>query len=145
MAKIYGSGDVLPASERSLTCGTRETFLYTSRYHCRCIIVSDTQLLSTHTHTRACTHTHTHTNVFSLNLMHTPFLPVMEDVPDSGPDEEYELDPEREAYYKDDPKKALKKFFDREGLELEYEANEHGTSPLQNEHSQGQVSLVWGC
>ena len=25
------------------------------------------------------------------------------------------IDPEREAYYRDDPKKALKKFFDREG------------------------------
>lgn len=30
-------------------------------------------------------------------------------------DEEFTLDPEREAYYKDDPKKALKKYFDREG------------------------------
>ena len=30
-------------------------------------------------------------------------------------EEELTLDPEREAYYKDDPKKALKKFFDREG------------------------------
>ena len=25
------------------------------------------------------------------------------------------IDPEREAYYRDDPKKALKKYFDREG------------------------------
>ena len=25
------------------------------------------------------------------------------------------IDPEREAYYRDDPKKALQKFFDREG------------------------------
>ena len=25
------------------------------------------------------------------------------------------IDPQREAYYRDDPKKALKKFFDREG------------------------------
>lgn len=30
-------------------------------------------------------------------------------------EEELTIDPEREAYYKDDPKKALKKFFDREG------------------------------
>ena len=27
------------------------------------------------------------------------------------------IDPEREAYYRDDPKKALKKFFDREGAQ----------------------------
>ena len=31
-------------------------------------------------------------------------------------EEEVTFDPEREAYYKDDPKKALKKYFDREGL-----------------------------
>ena len=30
-------------------------------------------------------------------------------------EEEFTVDPEREAYYKDDPKKALKKYFDREG------------------------------
>ena len=30
--------------------------------------------------------------------------------------EEIEIDPEREAYYVDDPKKALKRFFDREGI-----------------------------
>lgn len=30
-------------------------------------------------------------------------------------EEELTLDPKREAYYIDDPKKALKKFFDREG------------------------------
>ena len=29
--------------------------------------------------------------------------------------EELNLDPDRESYYKADPKKALKKFFDREG------------------------------
>lgn len=28
---------------------------------------------------------------------------------------EMEIDPEQEAYYISDPKKALKKFFDREG------------------------------
>lgn len=28
---------------------------------------------------------------------------------------EMDIDPEREAYYISDPKKALKKFFDREG------------------------------
>ena len=31
-------------------------------------------------------------------------------------EEEVTVDPEREAYYKDDPKKALKKYFDREGV-----------------------------
>ena len=31
-------------------------------------------------------------------------------------EEELTLDPEREAYYKDDPKKALTKYFDREGI-----------------------------
>ena len=40
--------------------------------------------------------------------------------------EDYEIDEEKEAFYKDDPKKALKKFFDREGLELEYETEEEG-------------------
>ena len=30
-------------------------------------------------------------------------------------EEEVTIDPEREAYYKEDPKKALKKYFDREG------------------------------
>ena len=44
--------------------------------------------------------------------------PVMDEVHRREQEEEGEelnLDPEREAYYKDDPKKALKKFFDREG------------------------------
>ena len=43
-------------------------------------------------------------------------LAVMDEV-QRREDEEEELtfDPDREAYYKDDPKKALKKFFDREG------------------------------
>ena len=31
-----------------------------------------------------------------------------------------EVDPEREAYYKDDPKKALRKFFEREGSVTQY-------------------------
>ena len=29
-----------------------------------------------------------------------------------------DIDPEREAYYKDDPKKVLKKYFDREGMHM---------------------------
>lgn len=36
-------------------------------------------------------------------------------VSDRMRNEERELDTDREAYYIDDPKKALKKFFDREG------------------------------
>ena len=42
----------------------------------------------------------------------------MDDVPPdggNGSDEEVTIDPEREAYYKSDPKKALHKFFEREG------------------------------
>ena len=52
----------------------------------------------------------------------------MEDVPSSVDDEgkDYDIDEEKEAYYKEDPKKVLKKFFDREGLELEYEVEEEG-------------------
>ncbi|XP_011403013.2 PREDICTED: kanadaptin-like [Amphimedon queenslandica] len=41
-----------------------------------------------------------------------------------GRDQEVEMDSGREAYYIDDPKKALKKFFDREGIDLEYETEE---------------------
>ena len=77
------------------------------------------------------------------------YLPVMDEVQRrENEDEELTLDPEREAYYKDDPKKALKKYFDREGiqsdnvytlflykcrlpcvtgLELEYEVEEEGS------------------
>ena len=40
--------------------------------------------------------------------------------------EDFEIDEEKEAYYKEDPKKALKKFFDREGLEFEYEVEDEG-------------------
>lgn len=52
---------------------------------------------------------------------------VTEDMPIHGAEgEDYEIDEEKEAYYKDDPKKALKKCFDREGMELEYEVEEEG-------------------
>ena len=46
-------------------------------------------------------------------------VPVMEDMsqPSQG-SEELQIDPDREAYYKDDPKKALKKFFDKEGIRV---------------------------
>ena len=41
---------------------------------------------------------------------------VMDDIVDeSRPSEEMEIDPDKEAYYINDPKKALKTFFDREG------------------------------
>ena len=44
------------------------------------------------------------------------FFPVMDDIPlHAQESEEIEIDPAREAYYKEDPKKALRKFFDREG------------------------------
>ena len=43
-------------------------------------------------------------------------FPVMDDIPlHAQESEEIEIDPAREAYYKEDPKKALRKFFDREG------------------------------
>ena len=63
--------------------------------------------------------------------MHIPvtyLLSVTDDLHSMLEDEgeEYEIDAEKEAVYKDDPKKALKKFFDREGLELEYETEEEG-------------------
>ena len=44
-------------------------------------------------------------------------FPVMDDIPlHAQESEEIEIDPAREAYYKEDPKKALRKFFDREGM-----------------------------
>ena len=44
------------------------------------------------------------------------FFPVMDDIPlHAQESEEIEIDPARETYYKEDPKKALRKFFDREG------------------------------
>lgn len=53
---------------------------------------------------------------------------VMDDLPQEANEEEYEIDPERETFYADDPKKALKNFFHREGLELVYETGEDGPS-----------------
>ena len=61
-------------------------------------------------------------------MLSCPHSTVMEDASGEAMEEEYEIDPEREAYYVDDPKRALKKFFDREGLELEYETGEEGPS-----------------
>ena len=40
----------------------------------------------------------------------------MDDVTEEREGEEVELDPQREAYYINDPKKALRKFFEREGV-----------------------------
>ena len=58
--------------------------------------------------------------------------------------EDIEIDEEKEAYYKDDPKKALKKFFDREGLEFEYETEEEG--PPRARVYTVRVRWVWpGC
>ena len=52
---------------------------------------------------------------------------MTDDIPMGGGEgEDIDIDEEREAYYRDDPKKALKKCFDREGLELEYEVEEEG-------------------
>ena len=63
----------------------------------------------------------------------TSYLSVMDEVHRrENEDEEVTLDPEREAYYKDDPKKALKKYFDREGIQytmfnvILYMYNVHG-------------------
>ena len=41
---------------------------------------------------------------------------VTDDV-DERDSDDMQIDPEKEAYYINDPKKALKTFFDREGLE----------------------------
>lgn len=52
-------------------------------------------------------------------VYHLLLMTVMDEVQRrENEEEELTLDPEREAYYKDDPKKALKKFFDREGIGL---------------------------
>lgn len=49
-------------------------------------------------------------------IVYYSFFPVVDDIPlHAQESEEIEIDPVREAYYKEDPKKALKKFFDREG------------------------------
>ncbi len=67
--------------------------------------------------------------VFMYPLPYSFSIAVVDDVAGGMEEEgeEYEIDEEKEAYYKDDPKKALKKFFDREGLEFEYEVEEEGT------------------
>ena len=65
-------------------------------------------------------------DIFSRLSLHLhSLLAVMDEVPE-GEEEDIEIDPEKEAYYIDDPKKALRKFFDREGLEFEYETEEDG-------------------
>ena len=58
----------------------------------------------------------------------------MDDQPSSTETlEEIDIEPEREAYYIDDPKKALKKFFDREGHSLlTYKDPLHHGIPLLN-------------
>ncbi|KRY33868.1 MAGUK p55 subfamily member 5 [Trichinella spiralis] len=45
---------------------------------------------------------------------------------EDGEDIDFEHLEQREQYYKDDPKKVLKKFFDREGHELVYDCSEKG-------------------
>ena len=42
----------------------------------------------------------------------------MDDVIEEREGEDVELDPKREAYYISDPKKALRKFFEREGTHM---------------------------
>lgn len=43
-----------------------------------------------------------------------------------GEELDFESLQKREEYYKDDPKKALSKFFEREGYELKYDYEEAG-------------------
>lgn len=66
--------------------------------------------------------------LLKLNLHNLLLFLVTDDITSNVDDdgEDYEIDEEREAYYKEDPKKALKKFFDREGLEFEYDVEEEG-------------------
>ena len=54
---------------------------------------------------------------YVMPIVYYSFSPVVDDIPlHAQESEEIEIDPVREAYYKEDPKKALKKFFDREGV-----------------------------
>ncbi len=59
-----------------------------------------------------------HFILYCFGLIFCPPVPVLDEIAPHGEDsgEEMDVDPEKEAFYKEDPKKALKKFFDREGL-----------------------------
>ena len=60
---------------------------------------------------------------------------------DEEEEEEVTFDPEREAYYKDDPKKALKKYFDREGLTHSMNSSRDCSGYLQYESKKRQLFL----
>jgi len=73
----------------------------------------------THTHTHTYIHTHIYAYIIHLMVINRCvwFIYVVDDEIDMASVNKADaIDPEREAYYRDDPKKALQRFFDREGM-----------------------------